>query len=172
MTLTSSIETIADPLYGLGSGAGELVSGYVELLSTLTLLSDPSSGRSLDGSARSRPQGSERPVDRRSVWAGRRLDYELADLSETVTGLTTFVESPREIPKRNATRLVKCPDCRKSLDRVWNVCPRCTYDLRRDAGRGPRCAIAGCSKAGRPRRHGATFCDDCGNPLLVEPGRR
>lgn len=172
VTLARSIETIADPLYGLGSGAGELVVGYVDLLSTLTLLSDPSSGRSLDGSAKSRPHGSSRAIDRRSVWSGRRLDYELEDLSEVVTGLATFVASPREISKRNTTRLSKCPDCRKSLDRAWNVCPRCTYDLRRDSGRGPRCAIAGCAKAGRPRRHGAQHCDECGNPLLAEPGRR
>ena len=67
MTLTSSIEILADPLYGVGSGAGELVVGYIELLSTLTLLSDPSSGRSLDGGTRSRTHGSERTVDRRSV---------------------------------------------------------------------------------------------------------
>ncbi len=167
VTLTSSIETIADPLYGLGSGAGELVVGYVELVSTLTLLSDPSSGRSLDGSTRSRAHGSERPSDRRSVWAGRRLDYELEDLGETVTGLSTFVESPREVLKRNATRLLKCPDCRKSLDRTWNVCPRCTYDLRRDVGRGPQCALASCIKVGRPRRHGAEWCDACGTPLLA-----
>ena len=115
MTLTRSIETIADPLYGLGSGAGELVVGYVDLLSTLTLLSDPSSGRSLDGSAKARPHGSSRTIDRRSVWAGRRLDYELADLSETVTGLSTFIESPREIPKRNASRLLKAPVANRVL---------------------------------------------------------
>lgn len=167
MTLTRSIELLADPLYGVGSGAGELVVGYVELLSTLTLLSDPSSGRSLDGGTRSRAHGSERPVDRRSVWSGRRLDYELDDLRDTVTVLSTFVESPREVLKRNASRLSKCPDCRKSLDRTWSVCPRCTYDLRRDVGRGPHCALASCVKVGRPRRHGAEFCDACGRPLLT-----
>lgn len=169
-TLARSIEALADPLYGHSPGAGELVVGYVDLLSTLALLSDPTKGRALDGGTRTRTRSSDRLPDTRSVWAGRRLDYVLDDLAAEVDGLTTFVEEPRPIPKRNRTRIVRCPDCGLRPSPSWNACPRCLYDLRRNAGRGPHCALASCSKVGRPRRHGARYCDECSTALLGGPG--
>ena len=169
MTHSVSVVTLADPLYGHGPNAGELVITYVELLNALALLIDPLKGKDLEPS-KNPSRDSSRPVDRRSVWASRRLDYELEDIGEAIANLTIFVEAPKPVPMRNRHRLTKCPDCRKHLEEWWNVCPRCTYDLRRNAGRGPRCALASCPKSGRPRRHGAQYCDACGTPLLGGPG--
>lgn len=169
-SLGSSIDTLTDPLYGHSTQSGELVIGYVDLLGTLALLSDPVKGRALDGSSHSKIRSSERLPDRRSVYAGRRLEYELEDLGVSVVSLSSFVEAPSPLDKRNRHRFRKCPDCRLSLEPSFNVCPRCTYDLRREAGHGPRCAVASCSKAGRSRRHGAHYCDECGTPLLGGPG--
>lgn len=159
-----NLATIADPLTGLGPETGVLIETYVDEISTLVLLSDPLRARSLDQS-RNPNQGSGRLPDTRSVWSGRRLDYEIEDLTESTLNLAAFVDSPRPVLPTNKTRRTRCPDCRKSIESSWNVCPRCQYDFRKTAGRGPRCRIAKCRKQGRPRRHGARFCDECGRPL-------
>ena len=159
-----NLKTIADPLTGLGSGARALVEDYVDGISSLVLLSDPLRARSLEPNMNPNAN-SDRLPDTRSVWAGRRLEYEIEDLNESTLHLAAFVESPRPVLPPNLNRRTRCPDCRKSVESTWNVCPRCQYDFRKSAGRGPRCRIAQCAKQGRPRRHGAQFCDECGRPL-------